>query len=182
MTNSANENLVWMDLEMTGLDPEAERILELVTLVTDSDLNLIAQGPVIYVRQSEDLIAGMDEWNTEHHHGSGLIDLVREKGISEREAEQSTLAFLKEHTIAKVSPLCGNSIGQDRRFLVKYMPELADFLHYRNLDVSTLKELVVRWRPDLEGGFSKKGSHLAMDDIYDSIGELAYYREVFIRA
>ena len=181
MTNSTNENLVWMDLEMTGLDPEAERILELVTLVTDSNLNLIAQGPVIYVRQSEDLIAGMDEWNTKHHHGSGLINLVREKGISEREAEQLTLAFLKEHTIAKVSPLCGNSIGQDRRFLVKYMPELADFLHYRNLDVSTVKELAERWRPDIAASHQKKGAHRALDDIIESIEELKHYRTHFFK-
>jgi oligoribonuclease len=181
MTDSTNQNLVWMDLEMTGLDPEAERILELATLVTDSELNLVARGPVIYVRQSEELIAGMDEWNTSHHNESGLIDLVREKGVSEREAEQSTLAFLKEHTTAGVSPLCGNSIGQDRRFLVKYMPELEDFLHYRNLDVSTVKELALRWRPDIAASHQKKGAHRALDDIVESIDELKHYRSHFFR-
>ena len=181
MTNSTNQNLVWMDLEMTGLDPEAERILELATLVTDSDLNLIAQGPVIYVRQSEDLIARMDEWNTKHHNESGLIDLVREKGISEREAERTTLAFLAEHTTAGVSPLCGNSIGQDRRFLVKYMPELESFMHYRNLDVSSEKELALRWRPDIAASYQKKGAHRALDDIVESIEELKHYRAHFFK-
>ena len=181
MTNSTNQNLVWMDLEMTGLDPEAERILELATLVTDSDLNLIAQGPVIYVRQSEDLIARMDEWNTKHHNESGLIDLVREKGISEREAERTTLAFLAEHTTAGVSPLCGNSIGQDRRFLVKYMPELESFMHYRNLDVSSVKELALRWRPDIAACYQKKGAHRALDDIVESIEELKHYRAHFFK-
>ncbi|MDC0069230.1 oligoribonuclease [Gammaproteobacteria bacterium] len=181
MTDSTNQNLVWMDLEMTGLDPEAERILELATLVTDSELNLVARGPVIFVHQSEELITGMDEWNTSHHNESGLIDLVREKGVSEREAEQSTLAFLKEHTTAGVSPLCGNSIGQDRRFLVKYMPELEDFLHYRNLDVSTVKELALRWRPDIAASHQKKGAHRALDDIVESIDELKHYRSHFFR-
>ena len=181
MTDNTNQNLVWMDLEMTGLDPEVDRILEVATLVTDSELNLIAEGPVIYVRQSEELIAGMDEWNTTHHNESGLIDLVREKGISEQEAEGLTLAFLKEHTTARVSPLCGNSIGQDRRFLVKYMSELEDFLHYRNLDVSTIKELAARWRPDIAASHQKKNSHRALDDIQESIEELKHYRTHFFR-
>ncbi len=181
MTNNTNQNLVWMDLEMTGLDPEVARILEVATLVTDSALNLIAEGPVIYVRQSEALIAGMDEWNTKHHNESGLISLIRAQGISEQEAERSTLAFLKEHTTARVSPLCGNSIGQDRRFLVKYMPELEDFLHYRNVDVSTVKELAVRWRPDIAASHKKKNAHRALDDIQESIEELKHYRTHFFK-
>lgn len=181
MTDNTNQNLVWMDLEMTGLDPEVDRILEVATLVTDSELNLIAEGPVIYVRQSDELIAGMDEWNTKHHSESGLIDLVRRKGISEQEAERLTLSFLKEHTTARVSPLCGNSIGQDRRFLVKYMSELEDFLHYRNLDVSTIKELAARWRPDIAASHQKKNAHRALDDIQESIEELKHYRTYFFR-
>lgn len=181
MTDNTNQNLVWMDLEMTGLDPEVDRILEVATLVTDSELNLIAEGPVIYVRQSDELIAGMDEWNTKHHSESGLIDLVRRKGISEQEAERLTLSFLKEHTTARVSPLCGNSIGQDRRFLVKYMSELEDFLHYRNLDVSTIKELAARWRPDIAASHQKKNAHRALDDIQESIEELKHYRTHFFR-
>lgn len=179
--NARNQNLVWMDLEMTGLDPEKERILEIATVVTDSDLNLLAEGPVIYVKQSEMLIGAMDEWNTEHHTSSGLIDRVREEGVSEREAERETLEFLKEHVGHRESPLCGNSIGQDRRFLVKYMPELEEFLHYRNLDVSTVKELASRWRPDIAGGLRKRNAHRALDDIKESIEELRYYREHFIR-
>ena len=181
MTDNTNQNLVWMDLEMTGLDPETDRILEIATLVTDSELNLLAEGPVIYVRQSEDLIAGMDEWNTKHHGDSGLIDLVREKGVSEQEAERSTLEFLKEHTAARMSPLCGNSIGQDRRFLVKYMSGLEEFLHYRNLDVSTVKELAVRWRPDIAASHEKKNAHRALDDIKESIEELKHYRAHFFK-
>lgn len=176
-----NQNLVWMDLEMTGLDPEQDRILEVATLVTDSELNLLAEGPVLYVKQAEDLLEGMDEWNTTHHTESGLLDLVREQGVSEREAELATLEFLKEHTANRLSPLCGNSIGQDRRFLVKYMPELEDFLHYRNVDVSTIKELAFRWRPDVASGYTKKNAHRALDDIKESIEELKHYRENFFR-
>ena len=182
MPDSAeNQNLVWIDLEMTGLDPESERILEVATLVTDSNLNLIAEGPVIYVSQSESQFAAMDEWNTSHHNESGLIDMVRKEGVSEREAELETLEFLKQHVEAGRSPLCGNSIGQDRRFLVKYMPELEYSLHYRNLDVSTIKELAVRWRPDIAASMSKNNSHRALDDIKESIEELKHYREHFFR-
>ena len=181
MTKKEKQNLIWMDLEMTGLDPQVERILEIATIVTDSDLNLIARGPVIYVSQSEDLIGSMDEWNTKQHNESGLIDLVRAQGVGEREAERSTLFFLKQHAIAGSSPLCGNSIGQDRRFLVKYMPELAAFFHYRNLDVSTIKELAFRWRPDIANSFKKRGSHRALEDIADSIDELKHYRENFFK-
>ncbi len=179
--NENNQNLVWMDLEMTGLDPEHDRVLEVATLVTDSDLNLLAEGPVLYVKQSDSLLAGMDDWNTTHHTESGLIDLVRKQGVTEREAELATLEFLKEHTGQRMSPLCGNSIGQDRRFLVKYMPELEDYLHYRNVDVSTVKELAMRWRPDVASGYSKKNAHRALDDIKESIEELKHYREHFFR-
>lgn len=179
--NENNQNLVWMDLEMTGLDPEHDRVLEVATLVTDSELNLLAEGPVLYVKQSESLLAGMDDWNTTHHTESGLIDLVRKQGVTEREAELATLEFLKEHTGQRMSPLCGNSIGQDRRFLVKYMPELEDYLHYRNVDVSTVKELAMRWRPDVASGYSKKNAHRALDDIKESIEELKHYREHFFR-
>jgi oligoribonuclease len=178
-SNSANQHLVWMDLEMTGLDPETDRILEVATLVTDAQLNLIAEGPVYYVRQSEALIAGMDDWNTRHHTESGLIELCRTEGVSEREAEEGTLAFLKEHVSERASPLCGNSIGQDRRFLVRYMPELEHYLHYRNVDVSTIKELAARWRPEVLDGVVKNSVHRALDDIKESIEELKHYRENF---
>ena len=174
-------NLIWIDLEMTGLDPESERIIEVATVVTDSNLNVLDEGPSLVINQSNTLLDSMDEWNTAQHGSSGLTDRVRSSVITEKEAMNQTLAFLKKWVPEGSSPMCGNSIGQDRRFLVKYMPDLASFFHYRNLDVSTIKELIRRWRPDLEDGFSKKGNHLAMDDIYDSIAELAYYREVFIQ-
>jgi oligoribonuclease len=176
-----DKNLVWMDLEMTGLDPDTDRILEVATLVTDSELNLLAEGPVYYVRQSEAQIAGMDEWNTEHHTASGLIDRVRAEGVSEQEAEEGTMAFLKDYIGERTAPLCGNSIGQDRRFLVRYMPRLEDSLHYRNIDVSTIKELAARWRPDVAAGVVKRNSHRALDDIKESIEELKHYRATFFR-
>ena len=156
-------NLIWIDLEMTGLNPLTERIIEIATVVTDSNLKVLAEGPSLVINQSDSLLAGMDEWNTRQHGGSGLTDRVRNSQITEAKAMQQTLDFLSHWVPKGQSPMCGNSIGQDRRFLVRYMPELEVFFHYRNLDVSTLKELVRRWRPDLEGGFSKKGSHLAMD-------------------
>jgi oligoribonuclease len=174
-------NLIWIDLEMTGLNPLTERIIEIATVVTDSNLKVLAEGPSLVINQSDSLLAGMDEWNTRQHGGSGLTDRVRNSQITEAEAMQQTLDFLSHWVPKGESPMCGNSIGQDRRFLVRYMPELEVFFHYRNLDVSTLKELVRRWRSDLEGGFSKKGSHLAMDDVHDSIAELAYYRKFFIQ-
>ena len=181
MTNANDQKLVWLDLEMTGLDPEQNRILELATLVTDSDLNLLAEGPVFYIRQSERLLEKMDEWNKSHHTESGLLTLVREQGVSEQEAELTTLDFLKQHLQPDTSPLCGNSIGQDRRFLVKYMPQLAAFFHYRNLDVSTIKELARRWHPAVAEGYKKKNAHRALDDIRESIAELKHYREHFFR-
>jgi oligoribonuclease len=175
-------NLIWIDLEMTGLDPERERIIEIATVVTDANLNVLAEGPSLVVHQQDTLLDAMDEWNRNQHGGSGLTQLVRNSQISEAQASAATIDFLRQWVPAGASPMCGNSIGQDRRFLVRYMPELAAFFHYRNLDVSTLKELVRRWKPELENGFVKKGSHLAMDDVYDSIAELAYYRKVFIQA
>ena len=182
MTAQDPLNLIWIDLEMTGLDPERERIIEIATVVTDANLNVLAEGPSLVVHQQDTLLDAMDEWNRNQHGGSGLTQLVRNSQISEAQASAATIDFLRQWVPAGASPMCGNSIGQDRRFLVRYMPELAAFFHYRNLDVSTLKELVRRWKPELENGFVKRGSHLAMDDVYDSIAELAYYRKVFIQA
>ncbi|ONF44934.1 oligoribonuclease [Marinobacter lutaoensis] len=175
------DRLVWIDLEMTGLDPNRERIIEIASIVTDADLNVIAEGPVIAVHQPDSVLDAMDEWCTRTHGASGLVQRVRESRLDEAAAERETLAFLRRHVAPGQSPLCGNSIGQDRRFLVKYMPELEAFFHYRNLDVSTVKELARRWRPDVLAGVQKKGSHLALDDIRDSIAELRHYREHFFR-
>lgn len=175
-----NDNLVWLDLEMTGLEPEKDRIIEIATIVTDSHLNILAEGPVLAIHQHEVLIASMDDWNTKQHNQSGLVKRVLESEISEAQAEQMTIDFLKQYIDKGKSPLCGNSICQDRRFLYKYMPDLAAYFHYRNLDVSTLKELVKRWRPQLLNGVIKESKHLALDDIRDSIAELAYYRQHFI--
>lgn len=175
------DNLIWIDLEMTGLDPDHDRIIEIATIVTDSNLNILAEGPVIAVHQDEETLAGMDEWNTRQHHGSGLVERIRNSNIDERMAEQQTLVFLKQYVAPGKSPMCGNSICQDRRFLVRWMPELERFFHYRHLDVSTLKELARRWAPSVYDGFKKDSSHLALDDIRDSIQELKYYREHFIR-
>ncbi|KEF31528.1 MAG: oligoribonuclease [Gammaproteobacteria bacterium] len=176
-----NDRLVWIDLEMTGLDPEKERIIEIATIVTDSELNLVAEGPVIAVHQPDSLLDAMDEWCTNTHGANGLTQRVKESSTSEAEAEQQTLDFLAKYLEPGKSPLCGNSIGQDRRFLVKYMPKLEAFFHYRNLDVSTIKELARRWRPDVLAGVKKQGSHLALDDIRDSINELRHYREQFFK-
>lgn len=175
-----NTNLIWIDLEMTGLEPETDRIIEIATIVTDAHLNILAEGPVMAVRQSSERMAGMDEWNTRQHNQSGLVKRVLESSITEALAEQKTIEFLKLWVDRGVSPMCGNSICQDRRFLYKYMPDLAAFFHYRNLDVSTLKELVKRWRPALLKGHTKESKHLALDDIKDSIAELVYYRTHFI--
>lgn len=175
-----NQNLIWIDLEMTGLNPEHDRIIEIATVVTDAHLNILAEGPVLAIHQNEARLTGMDEWNTRQHGQSGLIERVRESTLVEQQAEQHTLTFLAQYLEKGRSPMCGNSICQDRRFLYRYMPELAEFFHYRNLDVSTLKELAARWSPQLVSGFKKQSKHLALDDIYDSISELAYYREHFI--
>lgn len=173
--------LVWIDLEMTGLDPEKERIIEMATIITDDDLNIVAEGPVIAIHQSDSLLDAMDEWCTRTHGESGLTRRVKDSDIEEAEAERQTLEFLQKHLEPGQSPLCGNSIGQDRRFLVKYMPQLEAYFHYRNLDVSTVKELARRWRPEVLKGIQKKGSHLALDDIRDSINELRHYREHFFQ-
>ena len=174
-------NLVWMDLEMTGLEPETDRIIEMATIVTDSDLNVLAEGPVLAIRQPEECLAAMDDWNQKHHGESGLLERVRKSQVSEREAEAQTLAFLERQVEKGKAPLCGNTIWQDRRFLVRYMPDLERYLHYRMIDVSSVKELVVRWRPELMAGFSKVNEHTALADIRESIAELRYYREHFIR-
>ena len=175
------QNLIWIDLEMTGLEPATDTIIEIATVVTDAQLVTIAEGPVIAIHQSDTVLAGMDEWNTSHHGASGLTQRVKESEYDMRAAEQLTIDFLKLHVDGGCSPMCGNSICQDRRFMANYMPELEEFFHYRNLDVSTLKELVKRWKPDILGGFVKKGAHLALDDVYESIAELAYYREHFLQ-
>ena len=170
-------NLVWIDMEMTGLRPERDRILEIATIVTDSQLNILAEGPVLAVRQPEAILLGMDEWCTTHHTASGLLDRVRTQGISEAEAEARTLAFIQQYVPEKTSPLCGNSIGQDRRFMYAYMPKLEAYFHYRNLDVSSLKIVANLWKPQIIAGFTKKEAHLALDDIRESIAELRYYKE-----
>lgn len=176
------QNLIWIDLEMTGLDPEKDVIIEMATIVTDSELNVLAEGPVIAVHQSDELLAGMDEWCTRTHGESGLTQRVRDSQIDTAQAEAMTLAFLEQWVPKGKSPICGNSIGQDRRFLYRYMPTLEAYFHYRYLDVSTLKILAERWAPQLKDGFQKKGTHLALDDIRESIGELRYYREHFLKA
>lgn len=173
--------LVWIDLEMTGLDPNQERIIEIATLITDSNLELIAEGPVLAVHQSDDLLNGMDEWNQKTHGESGLIERVRQSKLTAQDAQAQTLEFLARYVTPNSSPVCGNSIHQDRRFLEREMPELNRFFHYRNLDVSTLKELAKRWNPKALEGFSKRNTHQAMDDIRESVLELKHYRESFLK-
>ncbi|MCY1335343.1 Oligoribonuclease [compost metagenome] len=174
-------NLIWIDLEMTGLNPDTDVIIEMATIVTDSELNVLAEGPTIAIHQSDEILAGMDEWNTRQHGQSGLTQRVRESVISMAEAEAQTIAFLEQWVPKGKSPICGNSICQDRRFLYRHMPQLEAYFHYRNLDVSTLKELAARWAPAVRDGVKKSSSHLAMDDIRDSIAELRHYREHFIK-
>ncbi|OGI61964.1 MAG: oligoribonuclease [Candidatus Muproteobacteria bacterium RBG_16_60_9] len=176
-----SQGLIWIDLEMTGLNPDADRIIEMACIITDAALNIIAEGPVIAVNQPQALLDGMDEWNKRTHGGSGLIERVKTSTVSEAEAERSMLDFIGRHVPAKRSPMCGNSICQDRRFLARTMPALEAWFHYRNLDVSTLKELAVRWRPDMANGFTKKATHRALDDVRESIDELRYYREHFLK-
>jgi oligoribonuclease len=174
-------NLIWLDLEMTGLNPEHDRIIEMATIVTDSHLNVVAEGPVFAIHQSDELLNGMDDWNTKQHNGSGLVARVKASRITEEEAEAGTILFLKKYVPFQKSPLCGNSIWQDRRFIAKYMPEFEQYCHYRMIDVSTLKELALRWAPDIYQGVKKDSKHLALDDIRDSIQELRHYREYFLR-
>ncbi|MCB1583025.1 MAG: oligoribonuclease [Marinicella sp.] len=174
---SNKNHLIWIDLEMTGLNPSKDHIIEIATIVTDQELEIVAQGPSIAVHQSERILEAMDDWNTEHHTNSGLWDRVLESDISAKEAEQMTIEFLQEHVPIHSSPMCGNSICQDRRFLAKWMPQLENYFHYRQIDVSSIKELIRRWNPQLLDGFSKTGQHLALADIEESIKELRYYRQ-----
>ncbi len=175
-------NLVWVDMEMTGLDPDSDRIIEVAVVVTDPDLNVLAEGPVFAIHQSDAVLAGMDAWNTGTHGRSGLIDRVKASTVTEAEAETALIDFLKHFVPSGKSPMCGNSICQDRRFMARGMPKLEAFFHYRNLDVSTLKELARRWKPELASGFKKHQKHTALADIVESVEELRYYREHFIKA
>ncbi len=180
MAGKAN-NLVWLDMEMTGLNPDGDRILEMAIVVTNSELEMVAESPAWVVHQSDTVLAGMDEWNQTTHGRSGLIDKVRASTQSEAEVEAEALAFLEKYSLKGHSPMCGNSIGQDRRFMARYMPTLEAFFHYRNLDVSTLKELCKRWQPEIHKGFKKQGKHTAVADIHESIEELKYYRVHFLK-
>lgn len=181
MAGIDNSRLIWIDLEMTGLDTFNDHIIEIATVVTDRDLNVLAEGPVLAIHQSESVLAGMDEWNQRQHGGSGLLQRIRDSRVTAGAAEQQTLAFLAQWLEKGQSPMCGNSICQDRRFMAREMPLLERFFHYRNLDVSTVKELVRRWAPKLLDGLHKHSTHLALDDIHDSINELKHYRQHFIR-
>jgi oligoribonuclease len=177
----SDQNLVWLDMEMTGLDPDNDRIIEVAVIVTDPDLNVLAEGPVFAIHQSDATLDKMDNWNKGTHGKSGLIDRVKASTVTEAQAEQELIAFLKQWVPAGKSPMCGNSICQDRRFMARGMPKLEEFFHYRNLDVSTLKELCKRWKPELASGFKKHQKHTALADIIESVEELRYYREHFIK-
>ena len=180
MPQSPN-NLIWIDLEMTGLDTQNDVIIEIATVVTDSELNTLAEGPVLAIHQTDEILNAMDDWNTKQHGSSGLTERVKNSTINEAEAERQSIEFLRQYVPANASPMCGNSICQDRRFLARCMPALENYFHYRNLDVSSLKELAKRWAPEVFKGFSKESSHLALDDIRDSIAELKYYREHLLK-
>jgi oligoribonuclease len=180
MAADAN-NLIWVDIEMSGLDPEAERVIEVAVVVTDTQLNTVAEGPVLVVHQPNSVLDAMDAWNKNTHGKSGLIDRVKSSTLSEADVDGRLVDFLKQYVPAGVSPLCGNSVHQDRRFMVRYLPRFEAHFHYRNLDVSTLKELMRRWKPELAAGMTKHGRHEALADIYESIEELKYYREHFLK-
>ena len=173
--------LVWIDLEMTGLNPDTDLIIEIATIVTDANLNILAEGPVLAIHQSDDVLNGMDEWNTRTHGKTGLTERVRNTTTTVEVAEQQTIDFISQYCVRNKSPLCGNTICQDRRFMFRHMPKLEAWVHYRNLDVSVLKELAKRWRPDVLDGIEKKNTHKALDDIRESIEELRHYREVFLK-
>lgn len=178
---SSNNNLIWIDLEMTGLDTDNDHIIEIATIVTDSQLELVDEGPVFAIHKPLDILNAMDEWNQKQHAKSGLIKRVIDSRVSTEKAEAETLDFLRKHVAHKKSPMCGNSICQDRRFMHRLMPNLEDYFHYRNLDVSSLKELITRWFPE-KSSYKKESAHLALNDIYDSINELKYYRKYFINS
>ncbi len=179
-TNIDPDNLIWLDMEMTGLDPDNDKIIELAAVITDAELNVLAESPVLVVHQTDAILDGMDDWNKSTHGRSGLIEKVKSSTLDEAAATEQMLAFFKQYLPTNKSPMCGNSICQDRRFMARYMPELEAFFHYRNLDVSVFKELAKRWKPDVYKGFKKQGKHEALADIYESIDELKYYREHFI--
>jgi oligoribonuclease len=176
-TTRKNDRLVWVDMEMSGLFPETDRILEIAMIVTDGDLNIVAEGPVLVVHQEDAVLDRMDAWNKGTHSKSGLIDKVKASTLTEAEVEIECLAFLKQHVKSSISPMCGNTIHQDRRFMNRYMPKLEAYFHYRNIDVSTIKELCKRWQPEVAKGFSKQQAHTALADIIESVEELRYYRE-----
>ena len=180
MPQDAN-HLIWIDMEMTGLNPDADRIIEVALVVTDGNLEVVAEAPVWVVHQDDAVLDGMDSWNKGTHGKSGLIDKVKASSLTDAGVQETALAFLREHVPARISPMCGNSICQDRRFLARWMPELENWFHYHNLDVSTLKELCRRWKPELMKGIPKEGRHEALADVYESIEELKYYRNSFIR-
>ena len=179
--SSSDDNLIWLDMEMSGLNTETDKVLEVATVVTDPDLNIIAEGPVIVIHQSDEILNAMDAWNQSTHSKSGLIEKVKLSSFDEAYAEETTIEFLKKHIAPNKSPMCGNSICQDRRFMAKHMPSLENYFHYRNLDVSVFKELSRRWSPSLYQGFKKSSKHEALSDIYESIEELKYYREHFLK-